>query len=548
MLTTRLRSRVERWLSWWLALPTEKPKLSAGLAGILLGSAFPPVSLPGGVWLAFPLLWGLARHSRPYRLLYAALLLWNIIGCYWLTLTALSAPNWTEALLSFVAGAAAILANPLLMLLPFGIWRLLLRWVCYRKRQTHLALQPWDAFLFIPIWGAFEYFHFRWELSWSWLSLGLAWSEWQYWRNLASLLGTTGLSAWTLVGAAFLYNRRYGLFGAWVFVFPLLSLGLFPSERRVSSRVVYAIQPNIDPYAKFSDFPPQEQVKRLLSLLPEQPPAGAIIVLPETAIPTGVSLDNWVEEPFLKPFWGYVRKHRVNLLIGIVGYRYFPPGVSLPPSVHPLPQGGGYEAYNAALLLRPDTVQVHIKSRLVPFVERAPYLEVLSFLKRWHIDLGGGFGHFGKPAYQRPLTLYPDELPVAVGICYESIFIHDLRSRLPEEPSILAILTNDGWWKRSSGYWQHLAYGQFTASALGVPAVRSANTGVSALISASGERLSQLDYERIGLVQGTLFPQKPATVYHRWGEIGWVGLNTFAFLLWWMLRCPYRRSSLPFVA
>lgn len=529
---------MERWFSWWQALPTTRPGLSALLAGFLLGAGFPPVSLPWGIWLAFPLLWNLALRLHPYRYLYVALLLWNFLGCYWLTLTALSAPDLTEATISLLAGVAAIVLNPLLMLLPFAGWR----WLTGRLTRSISTPAVW---LFIPLWGLFEYLHFRWELTWSWLTLGFAWSEWGYWRALAAVLGVIGLSTWTLIGAAFLHQRYYAAFLGWVIGMPLLLRIMPASAETLPPRQVYALQPNIDPYAKFSEFPPAEQVQRLTALLPLAPPVGALIVLPETAIPVSVSIDRWREEPFLQPFYEYVRRHRVNLLLGIVGYRYFPPGVALPVSARPAPEGGGYEAYNAALLLRPDTVQLHIKSRLVPFVERAPYLELLSFLRRWQIDLGGGFGHFGKPERQAPLTLYPDEVSVAVAICYESIFAHDLRRRLPDKPALLAILTNDGWWKRSSGYWQHLTYGQLTTQALGIPAIRSANTGVSAILSSKGERIQWLGYDRMGRVEGPLSPQIPDTFYYHFGEAGWAALNTFALILWWILWYRSRRSFPP---
>jgi len=511
------------------------------LAGGLLGIAFPPVSLPWALWFAFPLLWGLSERPRPYKHLYLALLIWNLLGCYWLMLTALSAPNLSEAIISLLAGAAAITVNPLLMLIPFALWR----WMQSRWHSTSAFHSPDTVWLFVPLWGIFEYLHFRWELSWSWLNLGFAWSEWLYWRKMAGFLGVLGLSVWSLIGAVLLHTQRYALFVIWGFGVPGVAYFGSASTEGGSSRAVYAIQPNIDPYAKFSEFPPAAQIARLLSLLPPSPPQGALIVLPETAIPVGVRIDEWRTDPALQPFLEYTRRHGVNLLVGVVGYRYFSPGQPLSVSARPTPEGGGYEAYNAALLLRPDTIQVHIKARLVPFVERAPYLEVLSFLKKWQIDLGGGFGHFGKPDHQAALTLYPDEVPVVVAICYESIFMHDLRARLPERAGFLAILTNDGWWKRSSGYWQHLVYGTLTSTALGIPAVRSANTGVSAFFSPEGILLQCLGYEKQGRIEGMLIPQKPATLYYRFGEAGWFGLNTFALIVWWIRRYRSQRSSTP---
>lgn len=526
-----------RWFSWWQDLPTASPRKAALLSGTLLGLAFPPVSLPWLLWVAWPLLWN--SHLR-YRHLYGALLLWNLVGCYWLLLTTLSAPDLQEGLLSLVAGAAAILTNPLLMLLPFWAWRTL-------SRRLGQEPSPW---LFIPLWALFEYLHFRWELTWSWLTLGFAWSEWPFWGAMVRLVGPVGLSAWTLIGVA-MVSPGLPFGGRWSrFIAGLVWIGGLPALAHIdwlqgsvdAPRTVWALQPNIDPYAKFSELPPDSQVKIVERLLPWAPPQGSLIVGPETAIPLPVSLDHPRQEPWLRPFWRYVERHKVNLLLGVTGYRYFPPGSRLPASARPMPEGGGYELYNAALLLRPDTFFVHIKARLVPFVERAPYLEVFTFLRSWQIDLGGAFGHLGKPDTQQALSLYPDDLPVAVAVCYESIFAHDLRRRLPPKPALLAILTNDGWWKESSGYWQHYRYGQLVAQGLGVPAVRSANTGVSACLTAEGQPLSALPYDTRGSLSAVLVPQAPATPYHRWGESGLLLLGIFALGLW-TRSLRYRRSS-----
>lgn len=489
--------------------------------------------------MTWPLLWS-GRLS--YRLLYLALFVGNLVGCYWLLLTTLSAPDVQEGLLSFVAGAAALLANPLLMLVPFWVWRTL-------SRRLEQEPSPW---LFIPLWVLFEYLHFRWELTWSWLTLGFAWSEWPFWSATVRFFGPIGLSAWTLIGIAlvstdFPFSKCWSRLLAglvWIVGLPALAHAEWTTALTAAPRPVWSLQPNIDPYAKFSELSPDSQVKNLEQLLPAAPAAGSLIVGPETAIPLPVSLDHPRQEPLLRPFWRYVQSHRVNLLLGLTGYRYFPPGSRLPASARPLPEGGGYELYNAALLLRPDTFFVHIKARLVPFVERAPYLELLTFLKSWQIDLGGAFGHLGKPDSQYALPLYPDELLVAVAVCYESIFAHDLRRRLPSRPALLAILTNDGWWKKSSGYEQHYSYGRLVAQALGVPAVRSANTGVSACLTASGQPISALPYDRRGSLTATLVPQAPATLYYRWGEGGLLMLGIFALGVW-ILSLRYRRSSRP---
>ncbi|MCS6789557.1 MAG: apolipoprotein N-acyltransferase [Bacteroidia bacterium] len=518
-----------KWSFSCQASPTKSPYTFSLLAGLLAGLAFPPISQPWLLWMAFPLWWKVAQT----RALYAGLFVWNFIGCYWLMLTALSAPDLQEAILSLGAGATAILVNPLLMLIPFFLWRVL-------HRGLGLPLSPWS---FIPFWGTFEYLHFQWELSWDWLALGLAWSEWSPLRTVAAWVGPLGVSLWTLIGAAWIAEYHWGKALIWIIGVPFLTSIIPQSSSTKPPRSVWIIQPNIDPYVKFSDFPPDSQLKYLLSFLPAAPAKGSLIIFPETAIPVGVSIDYWREDPFLQPFFAYAQQHQVNILLGIVGYKYLERDKKPPVSANPLPDGRYYESYNAALLLRPDTAFLHIKDRLVPFVERTPYLETLPFLKEWMIELGGGFGQFGKPERQTTLPLYPDETPMAVAVCYESIFVHDVRKRLLPAPTFLAVITNDGWWKKSSGYYQHLSYGRMTAATLGVPVLRAANTGVSAFLSASGEIASSLEYAQAGTLYQKVAPQTPTTGYVRWGEWGWGGLVIFASIVWIIRLWLFRRSS-----
>ncbi len=524
-------------LSWWQALNTRYPHLSSWSTGLALAAAYPPFSLPGLQILVWPALWRIATQPGAFWRLYQALLSWNLFTTYWLCLTALSAPNLSEALISLLAGLLTILANPLLMLLPFLLWRTL-----FVKNAL-----PNPHFLFIPLWIAFEYLHFRWELSWAWLMIGFSWSEWPFFGHLAALWGPLGLSAWTLFSAAWLMIpirllSRAFLFVAWTFGLPLLARLYQPAPTHLS-KPVSLIQPNIDPYAKFNEFPPDSQLKILLRYFPDTIAPGSLVIGPETALPVAISIDNWQSDPWLQPFIERARYFRANILLGIVGYKLFHPKEA-PPEAARLPNGQAYQSYNAAILIRPDTAFVHIKSRLVPFVERTPYLEYLSFLRGWEIDLGGGFGSFGKPFQPpTPLPLYPDSTLISVGVCYESIFTHDLRQR---KGHLLAILTNDGWWKKSSGYHQHFSYGRLSAQSLGLPMARSANTGISAIILADGRVEKNLPYDTAGSISGIVPLGQSQTPYAIYGEWGAGGLCTFAgllWILWWFLARRSKNSS-----
>ncbi|MGQ9863572.1 MAG: apolipoprotein N-acyltransferase [Bacteroidia bacterium] len=464
-----------------------------------MGLAFPPVSAVVLGIFAWPLLWHVAKRSL--RATYVGLLTWNLIGCYWLTLTALSAPNLREAVVSFAAGALAILTNPLLMLLPFAIWK---KW------------GKGNLLFFIGLWGLFEFLHFRWELTWSWLNLGFMYSAYPDMVRWAHYTGFESLTLWTLLLAALVHKLFFqpqiwhvGALIAVLGIPPII--GCLPTQSTTSTFVsVHVIQPNIDPYVKFHTFPPAQQVRYLESFLHAlDVKEGDLILYPETALPLAVIWDSLATDPYVAPFVRFTREKKVNILLGAVVVKYL---------THPTPSAERVsaklwqEAYNAALLLRPDTVQAYAKTHLVPFVERVPYLEYFSFLRTWNIDLGGSFGSFGKPTHQSFLTLYPDDLPIEVAICYESIFFHSLRNRWQKDTAagLLAILTNDGWWKKSSGYYQHFRYGVLQAMLLGVSVARSANTGISALISSHGHVIQSLPYNHSGHLSGVLRYEKPA--------------------------------------
>ncbi|MFZ8281203.1 nitrilase-related carbon-nitrogen hydrolase, partial [Staphylococcus aureus] len=74
-------------------------------------------------------------------------------------------------------------------------------------------------------------------------------------------------------------------------------------------------------------------------------------------------------------------------------------------------------------------------------------------------------------------------------ICYESIYGEYIRTYVQKKATLLSIITNDGWWGNTPGYQQHLAYAKLRAIENNRWVVRSANTGVSAIINNKGNLL-----------------------------------------------------------
>ena len=98
-------------------------------------------------------------------------------------------------------------------------------------------------------------------------------------------------------------------------------------------------------------------------------------------------------------------------------------------------------------------------------------------------------------------------------ICYESSFPRIARKFVQKGADILSIQTNDAWSGDSPGAYQHFAIAQLRAVENRVPVIRSANTGISGIISPSGKVQEKLDFYEQGIILGSLAFMKTNTHY-----------------------------------
>jgi apolipoprotein N-acyltransferase len=145
------------------------------------------------------------------------------------------------------------------------------------------------------------------------------------------------------------------------------------------------------------------------------------------------------------------------------------------------------------------------KVHLVPFGEYLPFSAYLTKLGLRHfVHVPGGF----EAGTKRALLTVPGLPPVAPLICYEAIFPGEVMPSSPgERPGLLLNLTNDGWFGNTAGPYQHFAQARLRTIEQGLPLVRAANSGISAIVDPYGRVLSELSLGREGLLDGGL-PQK----------------------------------------
>jgi len=155
-----------------------------------------------------------------------------------------------------------------------------------------------------------------------------------------------------------------------------------------------------------------------------------------------------------------------------------------------------------------EIVASYDKAHLVPFGEYLPFSGLLeSFGMRHFVHIPGGF----EPGSRRRLLEVPGLPPAAALICYEAIFSGEAIPELGlgERPSLLLNVTNDGWFGNTTGPYQHLSQARLRAVEEGLPMVRAANTGLSAVIDPYGRILHQLPLGVDGVIDSPL--PRPAT-------------------------------------
>ena len=158
---------------------------------------------------------------------------------------------------------------------------------------------------------------------------------------------------------------------------------------------------------------------------------------------------------------------------------------------------------------------IYDKIKLVPFGEYVPLEAALS-----HIGiekLTHGRGAFAEGISPRPLMTIPG-LPPALGlVCYEALFSGDIVQG-SARPGVLLNVTNDGWFGQSTGPYQHFHQARIRAVEEGVPLIRAANNGISAVVDPYGRALQTLGLDVRGVIDSRLPEALPPTLYARLGD------------------------------
>ncbi len=184
--------------------------------------------------------------------------------------------------------------------------------------------------------------------------------------------------------------------------------------------------------------------------------------------------------------------------------------------VDPTP-GRDWHAYNSVYVIdHSGSIRAtYDKMHLVPFGEYLPFERLLVRTGLTQLtSVPGGFLPGGQ---RRRMAIpgAPDMLPL---VCYEAIFPGEAVPE-GERPGWLLNLTNDAWFGISSGPYQHFQQARVRAIEEGLPLIRSANSGISAVIDPVGRVIALLPLGEDGLLDSALPKPARITIYGRTGDL-----------------------------
>jgi apolipoprotein N-acyltransferase len=319
--------------------------------------------------------------------------------------------------------------------------------------------------------------------------------------RLAAIAGPHGLTLLTFALAAALAPPRAtsvlplaASAAAWVALDP----GPAPAPA-AGAPLIRLVQPNIPQDQKWDPALIPDHVARHLRLTAGPPgpdgtpaPAPALVVWPETTLP-------------------YLLGDAAGLLAEATA------AAGGAPLATGIARGEGGLYFNSLALTDATgrVAAVYDKHHLVPFGEYVPFGDWLGRfgIRGLAATDGGGWSRGPGPAVIEVPGL-GTAMPL---ICYEGIFAEEVNA-MPDRARLLLLVTNDAWFGRQVGPYQHLAQGRLRAIEQGLPMVRAANTGISALIDPHGRILGQIPLGAEGVLDLPLPAALPPTPYSRGGD------------------------------
>lgn len=478
-------------------------------SAFLMSLAYPPLPFGFVIYFALiPLIFALQDKglSDAFKIGYVFGLISNSILLFWI--------GWAT-----IPGAAAAILL-LCLYTAFFTWF----YALMQKKWGKGSL-----FLLPFLWVAMEYVRSLTEISFPWLNLAYTQT---YYLNLiqyASITGNYAVSFWIvclnlIIYLIIKYQRRIGLaisIFAILIILPYIYGWSVMSETIEENNIKIALlQGSIEPKVKWDQRFLDYNIQTFVDM--SKKTAGEdvdLILWPETAAPCYLAS----ESLYMDRIQAASDSLNIPLLVGTNDYEVI--------------KGTRFLYYNSAFLFKPKGryPQIYNKIHLVPFSEKIPYDEKLRISDK--IQLGQSDFSSGKD-----LTIF--QIPkgrFATLICFESVYPALVRNFVKRGVEFLVNITNDGWFGKTHGPFQHAQIAVFRAIENRISIARCANTGVSMFIDPFGRVIGATKI----FVRTTVIDQIPSklkdTFYTRHGD--WFAQGCFLVGFFFILASLLKRKT-----
>ncbi len=544
-------------------LPTTRTALLLTLSGVCLGIGFAPLPLGILAYCGFiPLLIVLETTESAWqtlRRLYWAFFVFHGASNWWVS-------SWQREADPYlmIAGLTLWIGHPFFFAVPMLAYKALHKRL---GRTVALGMLPF-------LWTAFEWLHSLGEASYPWQALGYTQAYYTPVVQIADITGVWGLT-WLIVAVnallasiwfkasenvarsdsfavrltKTLYLCRLQVVGVLALALAVLGYGIMQIRNFQHSHLtkshktvsVGIIQPNINPWGKWQGSA-QEQVNlhvRLADSLRQNLPKGLsnldFTLWSETAIPYRLLIQQ--NFPYLDALKTWTDSTGTAIVSGLPTDRIYRSRSEAPVTASVIPRMFDTlysESFNSAMVLAPQTIisypdaftpfppsiPIHRKMKLTPLAERVPYAEALSFAVK-ALTWGVGISGWGLGRVQKPLPLIRnsgDTVQIGMVICIESIYPDFVAEYTRKGATVLAVITNDGWFNHTPGPEQHYMIAAMRAVESKRYLLRCGNTGVSGFLTPLGTSLrrSEIDTQTALAERVPLLSEQ--TLYARFGD------------------------------
>ena len=416
---------------------------------------------------------------------------WFLSGLYWIGSAFIVADTY-----HFFLMPIAVILLPSVLAMFWGLSFFCAKIVSKKSNNSIIYI-----IIFLSI---FEFIRAKLFTGFPWLMPSMPLSSNEYLIQIFSIVGSFTANLVTLIVSVLPFilfsnfNGKYTL--TILLIIPTSVLFIFSFSRfynkdslNTNNLLITIIQPNIEQKNKWKFKNREQHFKKLLTLSKnEVDEFSRIIIWPETSfegsIPSEMKLLSSISKKLIK-------SSKTTLVVGLL-------------------RTETNKIFNSLVFLNSQgkIIYQYDKTKLVPFGEYIPlrnYLGSLAKLLALKDFTSGKFvSNASLDGYGKIITL----------ICYEILFADKILNRISKNTNLLINITNDAWFGKTIGPYQHLALAKIKAVEFGIPLARVANTGISAFISPYGEILSKIPLFKEGAKTIQLVRPLDNTFYKIYGN------------------------------